>query len=52
MITFIGVTIIIALCWIPTIIKAKDKGEAAAMAAITYALTLSAAAAVRYLITL
>ena len=52
MITFIGVTIVTALIWIPTIIKAEKKGEAAAIAAMTYALALSAAAATRYLISL
>jgi hypothetical protein len=52
MITFIGVTIITLLIWIPTIIRAKNKGEAAAIGAVTYALSLAAAAATRYLLTL
>ena len=52
MITFIAVTIITLLIWIPTIIRAKKKGETAAIAAMTYALSLSAAAATRYLISL
>lgn len=52
MITFIAVTIITLLIWIPTIIRAEKKGEAAVVAAITYALSLSAAAATRYLISL
>jgi hypothetical protein len=52
MITFIAVTIITLLIWIPTIIRAKKKGEAAAVAAMTYALSLSAAAATRYRISL
>lgn len=52
MITFIGTTIIVLLIWIPTIIRAENKGEAAAVGTMTYALSLSAAAAVRYLISL
>lgn len=52
MITIIGVTIITAICWLPTIIRAKDKGEPAVIATVTWALALCASAATRYLLTL
>ena len=50
MITFIGVTTINLITWIPTIIKSKDKGRTSAIAAVTWALCLCTAAAVRYLL--
>ena len=50
MITFIGVTIITAIIWIPTVCRAKDKSEAAVLGTVTYAISLCVAAAVRFLI--
>ena len=52
MITFIGVTGITAICWIPTIIRSKRKGETLTIAAVAWALNLCTAAATRYLLTL
>lgn len=52
MIIFIGVTIVTAICWVPTIIRSKKKGETAVLATVTYALALCAAAATYYLLTL
>lgn len=52
MITFIRVTIITLLIWIPMVLKSEKKLETATIAAIAYALSLSAAAATHYLISL
>ena len=52
MITFIGVTIINLVVWIPTIIRSENKLRTAAVATVNYALSLSASAATRYLLTL
>jgi preprotein translocase subunit SecY len=52
MITFVGATIITAICWIPTIIRSKNKGETAVFATVTWVLALCAAAATHYLLAL
>lgn len=50
--TIISTTIINLACWIPTIIRSKNKSEATVVAVVSYALSLSAVAAIRYLLTL
>ena len=52
MITVISTTIINFAVWVPTIIRSKNKLEATAVAVVSYALSLSAVTAVRYLLTL
>ena len=50
MITFLAITVINTAIWVPTICKATDKGEAAVVGTLTYALSLCTVAAVRFLL--
>lgn len=50
--TIISTTIINLAVWIPSIIRSRNKPEATMVAVVSYALSLSAVAAIRYLLTL
>jgi hypothetical protein len=49
--TIISTAIINLIVWVPTIIRSKHKSQATTVAVISYALSLSTIAAIRYLLT-